>query len=276
MDDESFDTRKGKVGTADADECGQEPDLRTLLHRRMPYLSRAEQAIASYILRNPDDIHFETGASIARAVGVSEMTVSRFTRTLGFANLREMKRSLRRSLAAAVQGDDGARIPHRELAHADPAAASALRHDLDAVVFAYNRLAEPRWQAMVEAVKAAPRLFVVALGRVESLAHHISHRIGMVRPDVSVIARKNLHPEALKPDMLLLLLDGGNAGADDVRLACRLAEAGVRAIILTPDPEVWPAAQRVIPLPPSVREKGIGLSLVGLSATIDLLVAAVD
>jgi len=54
------------------------------LQARYERLTKAERKIASYVMSRPDCLVLETAAIIARHVGVSEMTVSRFLRKLGF------------------------------------------------------------------------------------------------------------------------------------------------------------------------------------------------
>jgi DNA-binding MurR/RpiR family transcriptional regulator len=71
--------QKAQTRRSGADGGGLETQLRT----RMAEFSRAERAIASYLLDNMDHVPFETGASIAAEAGVSEMTLLRFLRLNG-------------------------------------------------------------------------------------------------------------------------------------------------------------------------------------------------
>ena len=58
----------------------QKIDIEAILRERMSGFSPSEQSLAGYILDNIEILPFETGSSIAEAVGVSEMTVTRFVR----------------------------------------------------------------------------------------------------------------------------------------------------------------------------------------------------
>jgi DNA-binding MurR/RpiR family transcriptional regulator len=51
---------------------------------RQATFSRAESAIASYLVTHLREIPFETAASISRKLNVSPMTVGRFLRSLGY------------------------------------------------------------------------------------------------------------------------------------------------------------------------------------------------
>src|SRR5690242_2462105 len=72
--------------------------LRDRLAAFLPQATRAEHAIASYILGNLGEIPFETGASLAKKVGVSELTVGRFCRTLGYERFKDLKGDLKDDL----------------------------------------------------------------------------------------------------------------------------------------------------------------------------------
>ena len=56
--------------------------------------SRADKALASYMLSQMASLPFETAASLAEKVSVSEPTVGRFCRTLGYRSLKDLKASL--------------------------------------------------------------------------------------------------------------------------------------------------------------------------------------
>src|SRR5215217_3577775 len=70
-------------------------DIGAVLRQRMHEFSPSEQVLGAYMMDNMQLLPFETGSSLARAVGVSEMTVTRFVRGLGFENMRHLKKTLR-------------------------------------------------------------------------------------------------------------------------------------------------------------------------------------
>ena len=69
-------------------------------------LTKAEKKLASYVLARPNCVVLETASTIARNVGVSQMTVSRFLRKLGFEGLS----GIRHRLKADLYGPDGASL----------------------------------------------------------------------------------------------------------------------------------------------------------------------
>src|SRR5215210_3020789 len=58
-------------------------DLRQLIAAKLPYLSPALRVLGEYILQAPDAPRTMTISELARAAGVADSTVSRFTAKLG-------------------------------------------------------------------------------------------------------------------------------------------------------------------------------------------------
>ncbi len=57
----------------------------------------SEQKLATFFLNHLSELPFETAASIAKRIDVSPMTVGRFIKKLGYADLRDIKDNLRAS-----------------------------------------------------------------------------------------------------------------------------------------------------------------------------------
>ena len=57
--------------------------------------SKADKAIASYMLAQLAGMPFETAATLATKVAVSEATIGRFCRSLGYKSFRDLKQQLR-------------------------------------------------------------------------------------------------------------------------------------------------------------------------------------
>jgi DNA-binding MurR/RpiR family transcriptional regulator len=92
---------------------GEKIDIEAILRARMADFSPSEQNLAAHLLDNVHMLPFETGSSIAQAVGVSEMTVTRFVRGLGFESLRDLKNRLRHSVAEKDSDIDDYRAASR-------------------------------------------------------------------------------------------------------------------------------------------------------------------
>src|SRR5512141_2016012 len=82
-----------------------------------PSLKTALQKVAKLILRQPEMAIYASVNEVAAAAQVSEATVMRFCRTLGFKGFQDFKISLARELVAPTQG-----MPEEAGAEDDPPA----------------------------------------------------------------------------------------------------------------------------------------------------------
>lgn len=65
------------------------------LRVEMDDFTDAERLIANFILTDRHAVPFETAASLAQRLGVSAVTVGRFSRRMGYRNFRELKGALK-------------------------------------------------------------------------------------------------------------------------------------------------------------------------------------
>ncbi|CAG0940234.1 partial HTH-type transcriptional regulator HexR, partial [Anaerolineae bacterium] len=69
-------------------------DFRQRIESRYDALTKREQRIATFLLSNHDQATFLTGSEIAKQVNVSEATVVRFAKSVGYKNFPELRRAL--------------------------------------------------------------------------------------------------------------------------------------------------------------------------------------
>ncbi|HEX6120587.1 MAG TPA: hypothetical protein VFZ03_14150, partial [Dongiaceae bacterium] len=75
--------------------------VRERLTACMADATKAERALAAYMLANLNSLPFETAATLAAKVQLSEPSVGRFCRSIGYKHFKELK--------ADLQGDIGER-----------------------------------------------------------------------------------------------------------------------------------------------------------------------
>lgn len=75
-------------------------DLLLRIESSMPFLSKSEKKVGEYILNNPKKVAHMSTQSLSTACQVSEPTLIRFTRKLGFNGYREFKLQLSANLVS--------------------------------------------------------------------------------------------------------------------------------------------------------------------------------
>ena len=224
-------------------------------------LTRAEKKLASYVLARPSCLVLETASTMARNVGVSEMTVSRFLRKLGFEGLN----GVRDRLKADLYGPDGGAlwsIDRRYEAFTRRRAArfsleDSLAAELAAIRQTYSLAGTKLWGKVVGSVATADRVFVSGLHMARGLALELVSRLEYVRPGVALADGQNGHYgevlAAPAKKTCLLLIDFYRYDTATQRLAREARKQGLDLVIFTDTYCLWAreVTDRVFSLPTS-------------------------
>ncbi len=216
----------------------------------MPSLSPAERRVAEAVAADPSAAARATTAQLARQAGVSEPTVIRFCRSLGFDSLPE----LRLALASA-----GPARMHRRIApgmSVAQAAATVLENASAALEAARAGLdPEPVERAAVALLRAA-RVELWGFGASAAVAEDLAHKL--FRVCRGVIARHDPHMQAMAAATLdgdaVVLCISHTGRTRELIEAARLAKCSGATIIALTAPASALAREADILLPAAVDE----------------------
>jgi DNA-binding MurR/RpiR family transcriptional regulator len=154
---------------------------------RFASMTRAERGIASYMLGNLHLLPFENAADIAVKVGVSQMTVGRFLRSLGYEGIGEVKSELREA-ALSPELKVGSRLERlRATDEAGEGLHRNLQMEVNALVSVYEYIGTPLWNAALSRLTKAEHVFVTGFQTLSGLASDFAARLQYLRPGVSVL-----------------------------------------------------------------------------------------
>lgn len=218
-------------------------DLEALLRARMGQLSPSEQSLAAHMLGNIQMLPFETGASIAAAVGVSEMTVTRFVRSLGFENLRDLKNRLRAKVVEKDSDTDDYMARFQLRGSRQQELQESLRLELDAIVKAYGLTQTELWDDCTDLLVAVPAIYVVGFQASKGMALDFASRLLWVRPNVIFVDNASgTFGEIIAADpkrSLVVLVDTAAYATRGVKLAEKLKALGMPLVIVTDKFSHW-------------------------------------
>jgi DNA-binding MurR/RpiR family transcriptional regulator len=213
----------------------QHPDMRR---------SKSDKLIANYFERNLAELPFETAKSIATRLEVSQMTVGRYLRRLGFDGLDEMKAALRRggrsNPAWQVKGSmDRFQQDLRD----GKFLAGLLQQQVDNLGRIYDLTTAPEWQKTIDALITASEVHVAAYQNVRGIAQYFASQLSYTRPRVQFMDGLNgTYAELLDGSVegrLLFLHDVRRFAAKARPLAEEARRAGVKVILLTDEFCPW-------------------------------------
>ena len=170
----------------DAKEAaGSGADLRRRIEESLAAATRTEAAIAGFFLSDLSSLPFETAGSVARRIGVSEASVGRYCRAIGFRHFKDLKTSLRGDLGdrAFLIGD---RL--RDFAERNRTGESrALEREIAAIVANHELAATPAFRAVAIRLAHAEKVFVAGFQTERGHAQYLAHGLSYLRPGVHLM-----------------------------------------------------------------------------------------
>ncbi|MGY3295897.1 DNA-binding MurR/RpiR family transcriptional regulator [Pseudomonas sp. TE6288] len=142
--------------------------------------------IASYMLANLHELPFQTSASIAAKLGVSESSVGRFCRALGYAHLKALKHDLQNDLGDGpwLAGD---RLQAFRQQPEDDQRSGSLELEMAALVRVHEYSRGETWQQVARRLADKPRVFVAGFQTERGVAMCMSHLLQYLRDGVQLV-----------------------------------------------------------------------------------------
>jgi DNA-binding MurR/RpiR family transcriptional regulator len=217
------------------DPAGARPVDNALARIRIaqPTMARSAQAIARFILDQPEEVIAMSVTELAEAAEVSEGSVINFCRSIGLSGFQQMKLSLAQELVQPVQ------FIHEDLEPGDALDAvcrKVFHSGMQALRDTLSALDTTALARAVATIRTAKRVEVYGIGSSAPIAEDAQYR--MLRIGLDVRAATDSHVQAISasrcdPDVATLTISHSGATHETVA-ATRLAkEAGARTIVIT-------------------------------------------
>lgn len=241
--------------------------------------ARTEQAIASYLLANAHDIPFETGATIAAGAGVSEASVTRFVRRLGYSDLKDMKRGLRSKPRRTDDSLDSAELRFRIGGKDHDRMVRSLEMEQRALAAAYNLAQGKVWDEIIDLLSNCDHVNCVGFQAVKGLALDFATRLRWVRPGVRFAeGLGGTYSEILADNVknsCVLLVDTAEYAAMTFRLCEQIKRCRIPLIVVTDRYSHWAKDYTPLALEVSTRVDLYWDSMSAISSILNLLTHAV-
>ncbi len=205
----------------------------TRIRRSRGELRPSEARVADWVLADPNRVPRTSTAEAARSACVSEPTVIRFCRAMGFAGYREFKLELAASLAAGVPYVHGDVLPGD---HGRLLIDKVLNLALAALTATHERLDPDAVDRAVDHLAGARAIHCIGHGASGVVAQDAQHKLFRLGVPVTAYCDPHVHMMAAATmdarDVLLAISHTGRSKEllESVRLAC---ENGATVISLT-------------------------------------------
>ncbi len=230
----------GKTNSTDNDK---KVDVEALLRTYIAAATPSEHSVASYMLDNIQMLPFETGGSIAKAAGVSEMTVSRVVKGLGFDSLRDLKKALRTFVEEKEADFDDYLLRFKVRDKRQQALQDSLRLELEAISKAYGLATTELWEEATSALVRARTVYVVGFQAIKGLAMDFASRLLWTRPNVIFVdSPSGTYGEIIAADpkqSIVVMVDAADYATRGIKLAQRIKELEMPLVIVTDKFSHW-------------------------------------
>lgn len=188
----------------------------------IPELSKSEALVAEYIANCPDEVINLSVSALADCCGVSEPTVIRACRNIGFSGYQAMKIALIQSASAPIQFDG-------EEVTADDNMSSAIQKVFgaasDAITLTRDSLDPAVMEKAADVLVKARRVYIFGVGGSAAVATDVQHKFLRLGLDAQALSDLNLQTItatfAGKEDVVFAISHSGSSKAvvDNTKLA---------------------------------------------------------
>ena len=199
----------------------------------IPTLSKSEQRVAKYIIDHPDQVINLSVAALADAAGVSDPTVVRACKRLGFVCYQDLKVTLAQSIVTPLQNIHEQIAPDDDIQKIVGKVFNSAIHTLQ---YTYDNLQTGDVQNAAELLMSARRIFIFGIGASGAIALDLQHKL--LRLGLDACAYADAHLQAItsvyctREDVVVAISHSGSSKiiVDNVRMA---RDNGAKVISLT-------------------------------------------
>ena len=226
------------MDSATATHQAQQSDLQQRLTSSLETGTRSEKVIAGYMLGNLKSLPFETAASVATKIGVSEASIGRYCRSIGLRHFKDLKASLQADFGdRAWLIGDRLKAFHERSRSGNTELARALELEIAAIVAVYEMAQTVEFAQTVSRLARCASVYVAGFqterGHASALVHGLHYlRAGVQLADVA----GGSFSEILLADpttTCLVLIDGRRYSRLTQALAQRARAAGIPVTLIT-------------------------------------------
>lgn len=241
--------------------------------------TRAGRMIAAYLRDHLDQVPYESGAVLAGHIGVSEMTLIRFLREIGFDSLKDLKDALRLAgKASTISVDD--RLERFRLRREGLGSLNdSLSLELRAVALAYELTRLDRWQTVVDLLSQRAQIAVAGFQASKGLALDFASRLKYARGGVQFAeGTTGVYSSVLELEpqqACVVLIDTVAYARKGMLLARQVQQIGIPLVIVTDNFSNWGYEFTELVLQGHTQVNTFWDSSASLSVILNLLINAV-
>ena len=161
-------------------------DMITLLQEKHPEFSKGQRRIAQYIIDSYDKAAFMTANKLGKTVGVSESTVVRFAVDLGFDGYPSMQKAMQEMVLNRLTSVQRIEVANDRIGDQD-VVSMVLQSDIDKLRQTAEHVDREEFQAAVNAILGAKRVYIIGVRSVAPLANFLGYYLNYMFNNVRIV-----------------------------------------------------------------------------------------
>ena len=161
-------------------------DILATLQTKMTEFSKGQRRIAQYILDSYDKAAFMTANKLGKSVGVSESTVVRFAVDLGFDGYPSMQKAMQEMVLNRLTSVQRIEVASDRIANHD-VVSMVIQSDIDKLRQTSETVDRGEFQAAVEAILGAKRVYIIGVRSVAPLANFLGYYLNYMFNNVRIV-----------------------------------------------------------------------------------------
>lgn len=163
-----------------------DPSFSQRIEERFSKLTRGQATISRYIIENHEEVPFLSAAELARRVGTSNASITRFCLALGYAGFsafqKDMQRWLQMKLKPSEQLAQSLRKRKKESIYA-----KIFQRDLQNLKETMEEISFPELEKAVKILSQARQIYIIGLRSSFALAYLFHHHLSRVYKNVILV-----------------------------------------------------------------------------------------
>ncbi len=240
---EDDEARKSAVSAPASDPPASSPAIPNVpllrrLQAELELYTSAERAVARHILANYATLAFETAESLADRVGVSAITVGRFSRQLGYRNFKALKNELKDSTSDAFPWLIGPDLAEFVDAPGQPSdLESSRQREMNALMAVYRLAETPEWAALVALLAQSRTVHIAGFQTERGIAMLLANHLQFMRDGVRLVdLSAGNYADVFayeETDTCLVVIDIRRYSRQSYLIAEQASQHGIPLIVLT-------------------------------------------
>lgn len=202
--------------------------------------SKSQRLLAAFISGNYQTVAFSTLAQLAELTGVSEASIVRFARALGFSGYPALQKEIRRLVRVDLKGTDRFSMTSEYVANGDSPLKVVIAKELENIASLEENHDRRAFQEAIRILTGASRILVAGSRSTASIANHFWFGLGKLGfpadRSLAVTSETIDSLERMDGNGCLVIIGFPRYLAEHVRLIERARRRSVTIIAITDSP----------------------------------------